>query len=140
MPLSSCTKKSICILAATFVILFFVVVFSILPKLKSNDTFVMGGPLAESRGQKGRKLNQSEFYQYENNKDKFDYNLGEMANRGANRPATLNTVNPNWVRRRISTTINSIVPSVDGTAQFPSTSRTNAPPIGDTNWLSNPWV
>ena len=63
-----------------------------------------------------------------------------MANRGANRPATLNTVNPNWVRRRIQTSVNSIVPSPDGVARFPATSNTNAQPIGDSNWLSNPWV
>lgn len=137
--MAACTKNSICIIALTLVILFFVVVFGIImPKYKSP--FVMGGPLADSRGQKGRKLDRSEFYQYENNTPEFNYNLGEMANRGSDRPATLNTVNPNWVRRRVQTTINSIVPAPEGTARFPVTSVTNAPPIGDTNWTSNPWV
>ena len=138
MALTPCTKQSICIIAITLVILFFVFIFGILPKHKSS--FIMGGPLQRSRGQKGSKLDKSEFYQHANNKDEFGYNLGEMANRGANRPATLNTVNPNWVRRRIQTSVNSIVPSPDGVARFPATSNTNAQPIGDSNWLSNPWV
>lgn len=134
-----CTKKSICIIAATLVVVvFIVVVFGIFPKHKLS--FTMGGPLSDSRGQKGRSLSSSEFYKHENNQPEFDYNLGEMANRGSNKPATLNTVNPNWVRRRIQTTINSIVPAPDGTATFPQTTNTNAPPIGDTNFLSNPWL
>ena len=121
-----------CLIAFIFVYLF------VLYLSKSN--FVMGGALAGSRGQKGRKLDRSEFYQHENNQPKFNYNLGEIANKGSQRPATLNTVNPNWVRRRIQTTINSIIPSPDITT-FPSTpSNSNVPKIGDTNWLSNPWV
>lgn len=132
-------KNYICIIAVTFVLLFLVFVFAVLPR-KTKTNFVMGGVLSDSRGQKGRKLNESEFYRYENNQPEFSYNLSEMANRGSNSLATLNTVNPNVIRRRIQTSINSIVNSPDGTAKFPQTSNTNAPRIGDTNWTSNPWV
>ena len=137
MKISPCTKQAVCIIAFTLVVVVAIVVFGvILPKNKTP--FTMGGPLSDSRGQKARKLSSSEFYR--NNRDAFDYNLSEMTNRGSDPPATLNVVNPNWVRRRIGTTVNSVVANPDGTAKFPVTSNTNAPLIGDSNWTSNPWV
>ena len=138
MEISPCTKKAVCSIAFTLVVVTIIVVFGVIIPKNKMSSFIMGGPLSDSRGQKGRGLSNSEFYR--NNRDAFDYNLSKMVNKGSNRPATLNTVNPNWVRRRVGTTVNSIVADPEGTAQFPSTSNTNAPPIGDSNWTSNPWA
>lgn len=137
MKINPCTKQAICFIAFALVVIFFIVVFGLIIT-KNKSSFTMNGPLSNSRGQKGRRLNKSEFYR--STPAEVDYNLSAMANKGSNRPGTINTVNPNWVRRRVGTTVNSIVADSNGIAQFPLTSNTNAPQIGDSNWRSNPFV
>jgi hypothetical protein len=126
VQISPCTKRSICLIAFTLVVL--VIIFIYLYANKNSSDFTLGGALSDSRGQRGRKL------------ENFTYNLGDLTNKGGNAPATLNSVNQNVVRRRIKTTINSIVPS-DTELKFPQTANTNATAsIGDSNWYSNPFV